>query len=260
MPLPANVHRVSRLPRGARLAACVLALAAHALGAQAPTGSIAGTVLDPDGKAIPDVEIAVAATQTSIRSDTAGKFFLANVQPGDRELRVRRLAFAPAVVMVEVAARDTSTVTITLSVVAQTLNAVVVNEDAVRIRIMRRFEERRKQGFGHFITRREIEERNPSLLSDVVRRIPGAVLSPTAGGRSVLRFGRATMGPGRDCPPQYWLDGVMVYGFNIDDIVPSDVEGIELYAGASVIPAEFNNPRSTVACGLVVIWTRVPGA
>jgi hypothetical protein len=68
------------------------------------------------------------------------------------------------------------------------------------------------------------------------------------------------MGGGRDCPPQYWIDGVMVSGFNIDDMMPGDVEGIELYAGPSVVPPQFNNPRSSVNCGLVLIWTRVPGS
>jgi hypothetical protein len=52
----------------------------------------------------------------------------------------------------------------------------------------------------------------------------------------------------------------MVSGFNIDDMMPGDVEGIELYAGPSVVPPQFNNPRSSVNCGLVLIWTRVPGS
>ena len=233
-------------------------LFAPVLAAQTPTGSVAGTVIDSDGKPIPDVEIIVVETKTSIRSDSVGKFLLASLEAGDRALRVRRLAYAPVAVTVHVEPKDTIDVTITLTVVAQTLNAVLVHEDVAHVRIMRQFEERRKQGFGHFITRREIEDRHPLLLSDMMRRIPGAMLRPAAGGRSVLRFSRALIGGTRDCPPQYWVDGVMVSGFNIDDIMPSDIEGVELYSGVSVIPPEFNNPRSTVACGLVVIWTRVP--
>jgi hypothetical protein len=236
---------------------CV-SFATPSLVAQRAPGSVAGTVIDSDGRVIPDVEVIVVDTKTSIRSDSVGKFFLAALDAGDRELRVRRLAYAPVTVIVQVEPKDTIDVTITLTVVAQKLNAVLVHEDVTHVRLMRQFEERRKRGFGHFITRREIEDRHPLLLSDMMRRVPGTMLTPAAGGRSVLRFSRALIGGTRDCPPQYWLDGVMVYGFNIDDIMPSDIEGIELYSGASVVPPEFNNPRSTVACGLVVIWTRVP--
>jgi hypothetical protein len=242
------------------MTACALALVARALGAQIQTGAIEGTVIDREGKPIRDVEVSVVATQTSVRSDSLGKFLLASVQAGERELHVRRLAFAPATVRVEVESEDTVSVTITLSVVAQTLNAVLVRGDLVRARLMQDFEDRRKRGFGHFITRSDIEERHPLLLSELVRRVPGAVLAPTAAGRSTLRFSRSMMGGGRDCPPQYWIDGVMVSGFNIDDMMPGDVEGIELYAGPSVVPPQFNNPRSSVNCGLVLIWTRVPGS
>ena len=62
--------------------------------------------------------------------------------------------------------------------------------------------------------------------------IPGARLIPMRNGsQAALRFNRAQMG-GRDCPPQYWVDGVKAYGLNIDDIIPQDVEGIEIYEGA----------------------------
>jgi len=73
-----------------------------------------------------------------------------------------------------------------------------------------------------------------------------------------LRFNRAQMG-GRDCPPQYWVDGVKAFALNIDDIIPQDVEGIEIYEGASTVPPQFNTKEGTTICGVVLIWTRIPG-
>jgi hypothetical protein len=64
---------------------------------------------------------------------------------------------------------------------------------------------------------------------------------------------------GRDCPPQYWVDGVKAFGLNIDDIIPQDVEGIEIYEGASTVPPQFNTKEGTTICGVVLIWTRIPG-
>jgi hypothetical protein len=95
-------------------------------------------------------------------------------------------------------------------------------------------------------------------LSDMMRMVPGAKVIPVAGtGMSTLRFNRAQIG--RDCPPQYWVDGVKAYNLNIDDIIPSDVEGIEIYPGASTVPPQYNTREGTTICGVVLIWTRIPG-
>src|ERR1044071_4266199 len=89
-------------------------------------------VAPPDGKPIPDVEISTPALEKPVRSDTAGSFLLANLPAGKNELHLRRLAFSPVSVTVEVEPRDTIEVTVTLTVVAQVMSAVVVNEDANR--------------------------------------------------------------------------------------------------------------------------------
>jgi hypothetical protein len=47
--------------------------------------------------------------------------------------------------------------------------------------------------------------------------------------------------------------------FNIDDVSPRDVEGVELYAGFAGLPQEFAKQMGVQACGVVVIWTRIPG-
>jgi hypothetical protein len=72
----------------------------------------------------------------------------------------------------------------------------------------------------------------------------------------MVRFARAASAG--DCPPQFFLDGIEVTGFSIDDIPPGDVEGVELYPGPSGLPSEFNRLHTTVACGAILIWSRVP--
>ena len=138
---------------------------------------------------------------------------------------------------------------------------MTVTEEEQRARqMMQDFYRRKDAGGGFFITRDDIEHRNPLELSDMLRTMPGAVLVPVSGSaRAVLRFARTSM-VGRDCPPQYYVDGVMATGLNIDDLEPSDIEGIEVYSGASRIPPQFNNSRiGTSICGVVVVWTRIPG-
>jgi len=55
-----------------------------------------------------------------------------------------------------------------------------------------------------------------------------------------------------------WIDGQRAPGMEIDEIPLTDIEGIELYNGASTTPAEFSQTNST-QCGTIVIWTRLPG-
>jgi hypothetical protein len=225
-------------------------------------GAVVGTVRDSAGAPVPGVEVSVVGTRALTRSDTAGRFRLAGLTPGKTSVRFRRMGFAPKTIPTDVAAGETAELAVALAPLAQELPGVVVEEDERRAReMLQEFYHRQSQGFGQFITRKEIEKRDPSNLSDMMRLVPGARLLPVrgAGGRSLLRFSRAMMAPGRDCPPQYWVDGVMAYGMNIDDLNPRDIEGIEIYQGASVVPAEYNNHLGTTICGVVLIWSRVPG-
>lgn len=225
-------------------------------GAQRRTGVVVGQVKDPAGAAIPDVEITAIGNAATVRSDTAGEFTLAGVPAGSVELSFRRLAFEPVHLALAVQPDDTTEVEVTLSVVAQRLKGVLVLADADRRRILEAFEARKKMGVGYFITRADIVKRNPMMLSDMVRMVPGAHLVPTNFGRIALRFART----GRnDCPPQFYVDGVPVSNFSIDEMPPGDVEGMELYPGAAGVPPEYNRVQSTVSCGTVIIWTRIPG-
>src|SRR5512138_3138115 len=198
-----------------------------AAAAQRRTGAVSGLVKDSAGTPIHNVEVVALRSGKSIRTDTSGRFILSGLPSGATDLGIRRIAFEP----------------------------VVVNVHAEHVRLLAEFEARRKNGVGHFITRAQIEKRHPLFLSDMVRSIPGAAIVPAENGRPVLRFARSH----NSCPPQYFLDGLRVTSFNIDDVSPGDVEGVELYAGAAGLPPEFNQLYGNTICGTVAIWTRIPG-
>jgi hypothetical protein len=235
-----------------------LLLAATTLDAQrSKTGTLTGVVLDERGVPVPNVEVAIAKVSRTTRTDTAGKFTLGLMPPGSYDVAFRRLSYAPMLFMIEISAGDTVEASVKMNAVPQEMSAVIVEEHSERVRDLGGFEQRRKQGFGHFVTREQIERRDPLLLSDMIRMIPGTNFVPAGLGRSVLRFSRAQ--GARDCPPTYFIDGVMATGYNLDDMPVSDVEGIELYSGISTLPAQFAKFRSTINCGTVAIWTRIPG-
>lgn len=120
-------------------------------------------------------------------------------------------------------------------------------------------------GLGFYITREEVEARNPGFVSDLLRDVPGLQLSGgTVGARPSVRMVRAS---NRNCATQIFIDGFLAnprgvtgdpLDFRIDDVVsPASVEGIEVYRGLSTVPPEFLNPDA--ACGVIAVWTRRGG-
>lgn len=253
-------------PRTAALLSCVrrsvpvllLSTAATWSASAQSVGAISGTVKDSAGTPIPGVEVVLLQVKGAVYSDSLGVFRFANIPTGKRELHFRRLGFAPKSVGAEIGDGKTVALAIVLDPSATAIEGMTVEEATRRRQMLSDFYDRSARGFGHFVTRDQIEKRNPMNLSDMMRMIPGARLTPIrGGGQAALRFSRA-QGP-RDCPPQYWVDGVKTWNLNIDDIVPQDVEGIEVYSGASTVPPQFNTKEGTTICGVILIWTRVPG-
>ena len=232
-------------------------VASSTIGAQARRlGAISGVVKDSLGNLLPNVEVTAIKLARSVRTDSAGEFILSGLPNGGTDIGFRRLAYEAVILLIQVPAEDTTEVEVTLGVAAQRLTGVVVQAHPEHLRELYAFETRRKQGVGHFITRNQIEKRNPMLLSDMMRMIPGIILIGADNGRTALRFSRVAR---NNCPPQFYIDGIQVTGFSIDDMPPQDVEGIELYAGSAGLPPEYNRIHSTSICGSVIIWTRIPG-
>jgi hypothetical protein len=225
--------------------------------AQHHLGGLAGVVKDDYGKPIPGVEVTAIKPAVTTHTDSVGHFLLASLPSGPLDLVFRRLSFEPIAVVTDVSADDTTNVEVTLTVVAQRLTGTItIAHTGENKRVLAAFEARRRQGIGHFVTRAQIEARHPLVLSDMLRMVPGAQLIPGENGRQTLRFtGMARA----NCPPQFFVDGILAVGFTIDEMPPGDVEGVELYGGAAGVPPEYSRSRGTSNCGSVLIWTRIPG-
>ncbi|MFL5613170.1 MAG: carboxypeptidase regulatory-like domain-containing protein [Gemmatimonadaceae bacterium] len=221
-------------------------------------GAIRGTIKDSAGVPVPGVEVVLLQMRSAVYSDSLGVFRFANIPSGKRQLHFRRLGFSPKSIDADITDGTTLALAVVLEPYATEIEGMTVEEATRRRQVLSDFYDRSSRGFGHFVTREQIEKRNPMNLSDMMRMIPGARLVPLRGGsQATLRFSRAQ--GARDCPPQYWVDGVKAWNLNIDDIVPQDVEGIEIYSGASTVPPQFNTREGTTICGVVLIWTRIPG-
>jgi hypothetical protein len=242
-----------------RIVAALLAVPLAAAGAQQQPATLVGVVRDSAGIPIPAVEVRfVGGDLISVRTNDSGGFRIVNLPVGIAKVTVRRMGFVPANAEVRLRSGRTDSLVFSLSALATTLAGVVVEDEyeARSHRLLAGFWERRSRGFGYFLTREEIEKRDAHEFADLARMAPNVTVG-TRNGRRVLRFSRG--GGGRDCPPQYVVDGMKIENGSPDEFTPQDVEAIEFYAGPATIPPQFAPRFNSYTCGAVVIWTRLPG-
>jgi len=230
--------------------------------AQSATGSIAGVVRDSAGKGIGQVQIGLvgpADTLSRAESDSIGRFRIAVLNVGAIRLFARRLGYAPETVSVVVIADQPVRADFLMLAAVQTLPEAITVADVTRGK-MGPFNRRKSRGIGAFVTRADIEKRQPGSMSEMLRYLPGVGVTQKMAGepqpvhmqRSVNSSMQAT------CVVQLYVDGHPYPNGNVDDFSPISIEGVEVYRSASEIPADFRTRDAT--CGLIALWTRDPEA
>jgi hypothetical protein len=168
-------------------------------------------------------------------------------------LAFRRLGFRPDTVQLMVLAGQNVPLEMTIQRLPIQLQPVLVYGRRNLTGRMAGFYSRKDRGIGHFVTRDEIERRNPPNVTDMFRMIPGARVESRGPGRTIVRF------RGSQCAPLTWLDGTPLFAgeFDLDAISPRSLEGIEIYSGPSSVPTEFLGTRSiSSSCGTIILWSR----
>ena len=209
-------------------------------------------------------------------SDVGGLYAMPSPGAGLYALRVDGADFKTVVTQsFEVADNQNVSVEVRLSKrTATELSPITVTADApiVEPLPLREFHRRRERGLGNFLTREEIEQRQPQRFSDALRMLPMirvVPMPPDADRPFGPRSGRHTVrirglsnriGGYEGCPPVIYLDGIKLG--SIDDaeyggpdllVFPHDIEGVEVY-GPATVPAEYGG--SDAGCGVVVVWKR----
>ena len=227
-------------------------------GAQAPSlaaqsvssVTLAGTVIDQQGKPIPEVQLSLLHGSSIIdvtQSNASGRFEFREVTPAALAVIAQRIGYRQRTIQVNVGNTTAQqSVEIDLVAIPVDLEAVVVEDSKGRIA---EFNEHRKASkFGKFYDQNEIRKKSPRYLSELFRSVPGARLSPNPSGGSYLLL--------RGCKPKIWIDGVLAQYAEIDDIIsPSEIAGIEIYSSMAGVPAQYMD-RENRACGSVIIWSR----
>ncbi|MCU0636338.1 MAG: TonB-dependent receptor plug domain-containing protein [Gemmatimonadaceae bacterium] len=216
-------------------------------------------VLNAQGAPIANATVASGRDSTT-RSDAEGRFVFQWTGHPTTDLTIRALGMQPVTLPGDEFAAPPRAVAVQLDEAGRRLASVNVRATGRGPAWTEEFEARRKAGFGSFVTRAEIEKRNPSQTWQMLFGVPGLQVDTRTGRPRSLYPG--SLGA---CEPIYFVDGARFadVGGNprppgpLAFIPPTEVEALEVYPRASGVPAEFGGTQA--ACGVVVIWTRRGG-
>jgi hypothetical protein len=205
-------------------------------------------VSDTNLVALGDAGIAVLGSGLHVTTGENGRFRVVAVPAGQYILTVHRVGYVPVAAAIQVGDADTLRLSFAMTRIATALDTVVVSARGLVTRTTE-FEERRRLGYGTFITADEIKQRNPIALGDVLRGIPSIHIAGSVF-HQVAESTRSSK-----CPIQVVIDDVVLPPpTDLATLVPpAEVMGIEVYAGPATTPVRF---KSTNTCGAILIWTK----
>lgn len=236
-----------RRPRVARWLAVASVYATVGMTPLAQRGAIDGIVTDANLTPLPDASVSILGSNVRVTTGASGRFRIVQLAPGNYVVAVHRLGYAPVSAAMDIAADDTLRPSFALEPIASALDTMVISAKSLTGKLAE-FDERRRLGFGHFLTQADIEKRNAVSITDLLRPIPSVtILRDSALSRREL--------PARTCGFVFYQDGVLLHESNLSRLPrPSEIAGIEVYSGPSTIPLQYKSANST--CGVILIWTK----
>lgn len=253
-------HRLSITRWAAAVASLVLA---GSLGAQTPTGTVTGKVIDAATKLpISDVRVVVVGTQFAAPTNKDGEYRLVNVRAGAVTIGVLRIGYKSMQQPVTVVAGQTATLNFELSQSAINLSEVVVTGTAGN-------QERKAQSaLVASVSAADVIKDAPvtNVANLLQSRVPGVSLSAQSGTKGTanqIRI-RGASSINLSNQPLIFVDGVRINeGFvgsgqsgqqfdRLNDFNPEEIESIEVVKG----PAAATLYGADASAGVIQIITK----
>lgn len=213
-------------------------------------GLVVGYLIDDTGSPFIDAQVTLDDSLVA-RSEFDGRFVFANIPTGSHQLVARYIGAAPVRRTIDVTARDTTPVAVTMSKVV-TLSTMNVSSPA-RARMLREEYEDRQIMYHRFMFDSAYVGQQSSM-ANVFQSVPNV---------KVKRVGLTDftlLVPDRhngSCVPDLLVDGVAINDFGqLAAIAPSRVVAVEIYPSAMQIPPQFQRGGIRYECGMVVVWTK----
>jgi len=258
-------------------------LASFLVGQPVFAQALGGTVVDSaSGKPVVGARVVVLDSAgkglfTAV-TGSDGKFSFHLPSAGEYRVRVSRIGYPSRITEpIDISRAVSTNVLVRLASTPISLDTVIVVAAPVERRpqflVDAGFYRRQRMGFGHFLTRDEIDKRDPLILTDLLHGMSGVRV--TCGGQ---QGDRGPRGPGPHCTvtmraantmffrgkcnPSVVLDGVLLQpggtasgGLSLDDLVnPFNIEALEVYPGPEGVPVQYSGYLSP--CGSIIVWSR----
>lgn len=246
-----------------------VSLRSSALQAQSPQRVwLAVHVVDESGIALEGAEIWFKRgnyRDILARTDSTGKVRFPEFPLGVWDVLIRRIGMQPFSTSLEITGGSIE-FTLLVQGTGAVLPEVRTSADRPVASRLGDFERRRAAGVPNaVVTRDQIDRLGPIVLSRMLRGLSGLKVADSLGSVVAVstRGAKPSRGPGGagfglvQCVLRVSVDGVLMPALtNIDQIVPKDVHGIEVYFGPARTPPELAGLRTDNWCGLIAIWTR----
>jgi hypothetical protein len=192
-------------------------------------------------------------------TDSAGRFYLQAPRTGTYSITAERIGLSAVSSTLMVGVSEEVEIVLRMAEAPLALEPLSVEARSHRnigplAGYYERVERNQRVGLGNIITRDRIDERNPGLVTDLMREMPRIEISTRSSRGSETRFRGSRAG---SCSPRVFVDGVLANRSDaafLDDLVhPLDLEGLEVYQGLTQMPGEFVDISG---CGVVLLWTR----
>jgi hypothetical protein len=244
--------RMARIARGFAAAFCA-ALPFLTLTSQPrpARGVIDGVVTDTNLVPLPGAIASVMGTEVKVVIGANGRFRISALPAGEYILAVRHVGYSPLLSLVTLTGGDTLRPSYSLERLVTLDPAVITAKPPVAVRLQE-FEDRRRLGFGHFMSQDEIDAKGRSFAADLIRSFSSVVSVHSD------RAGQFAMSVRAGCAFQIFLDGMPQPTPTNLDILPRpiDLGGIEIYSGPATIPPQYKSLNGAAKCGVILIWTR----
>ncbi len=217
---------------------------------------LSGMVRNAQGEPLGGAQVMVWGSGITMTTSDDGRFTISNLPAGTQTVETRYVGFAPSRMAVDLASGRSVAVTITMSERADVLDEVMVYGMGRELaNVLAGFDQRRKLGFGSFITRADVERQRPLRFTDLLRRTPGLRIVSTGGLDYDIVAAHGSM-MGGACRPTIFINGVLLANSEgIDMMVdPQEVAAVEIYNGVGETPPQFRGGMKG-ECGSIAIWT-----
>ena len=222
-----------------------------------PIDELIGSVVDVVGRPMPQIEVYIAGTDRTTRTDARGIWRFPNPPVGPRVVVAREIGFVPYVreVMIGSSLNDTLPLLLrrfprTLSLVevrartsTATADANIVAERLMQMRV----------GSGRLLTRDQILQMRPYSLAELLYGIPGMNVTATQGAIAVTssRAGVGIMNvEGQQCQMQFYLDNTPIENEGVAALDPLTFRSVEVYPQTVLLTGL---PMRPDRCGAIVI-------